>query len=69
MRIIFMGTPDFSVPTLNALVDAGHEIIAVVAQPTQQSTSLHGLHCPGSVSSSTRRILLASAPNSDPVRM
>ena len=33
MRIIFMGTPDFSVPTLNALVDAGHEIIAVVAQP------------------------------------
>ena len=33
MRIIFMGTPDFSVPTLNALVDAGHDIIAVVAQP------------------------------------
>ena len=33
MRIIFMGTPDFSVPTLNALVEAGHEIIAVVAQP------------------------------------
>ena len=28
-----MGTPDFSVPTLNALVDAGHDIIAVVAQP------------------------------------
>ena len=33
MKIIFMGTPDFAVPTLNALVDAGHEIIAVVAQP------------------------------------
>ena len=33
MRIIFMGTPDFSVPTLNALVEAGHEIVAVVAQP------------------------------------
>ena len=33
MRVIFMGTPDFSVPTLNALVEAGHEIIAVVAQP------------------------------------
>jgi methionyl-tRNA formyltransferase len=33
MQIIFMGTPDFAVPTLNALVDAGHEIIAVVAQP------------------------------------
>jgi methionyl-tRNA formyltransferase len=33
MRIIFMGTPDFSVPTLNALFEAGHDIIAVVAQP------------------------------------
>ena len=33
MRIIFMGTPDFSVPTLDALVDAGHDVIAVVAQP------------------------------------
>ena len=33
MRIIFMGTPDFSVPSLNALVDAGHEIICVVARP------------------------------------
>jgi methionyl-tRNA formyltransferase len=33
MRIIFMGTPDFAVPTLNALVEAGHEIVAVVAQP------------------------------------
>jgi len=28
-----MGTPDFAVPTLDALVEAGHEIIAVVAQP------------------------------------
>ncbi len=33
MRIIFMGTPDFSVPVLNALVDAGHEIAAVYCQP------------------------------------
>ena len=33
MRVIFMGTPDFAVPTLNALVEAGHEILAVVAQP------------------------------------
>ena len=28
-----MGTPDFAVPTLDALVEAGHEIVAVVAQP------------------------------------
>jgi len=33
MNIIFMGTPLFAVPTLNALVEAGHNIICVVAQP------------------------------------
>jgi methionyl-tRNA formyltransferase len=33
LRIIFMGTPDFAVPTLDALVDAGHEIVAVYTQP------------------------------------
>ncbi|MEP3332469.1 methionyl-tRNA formyltransferase [Sedimentitalea sp.] len=33
MRIIFMGTPDFSVPVLEALVAAGHEIAAVYSQP------------------------------------
>ena len=33
MRVIFMGTPDFSVPVLDALVLAGHEISAVYCQP------------------------------------
>ena len=33
MRLIFMGTPDFSVPILDALVQAGHEICAVYCQP------------------------------------
>jgi methionyl-tRNA formyltransferase len=33
MRVIFMGTPDFSVPVLDALMDAGHEIAAVYCQP------------------------------------
>ncbi|MGD9862134.1 MAG: methionyl-tRNA formyltransferase [Pseudodonghicola sp.] len=33
MRIIFMGTPDFSVPVLDALVGAGHEVAAVYCQP------------------------------------
>ena len=33
LRIIFMGTPDFSVPTLRALADAGHEVVAVYSQP------------------------------------
>ncbi|MCB2059573.1 MAG: methionyl-tRNA formyltransferase [Novosphingobium sp.] len=33
MRIIFMGTPDFAVPALVALVEAGHEVIAAYTQP------------------------------------
>lgn len=33
MRIIFMGTPDFSVPTLESLIASRHEVIAVVTQP------------------------------------
>lgn len=33
MRIVFMGSPDFAVPSLNALVEAGQEIVAVYAQP------------------------------------
>jgi methionyl-tRNA formyltransferase len=33
LRIIFMGTPEFSVPTLRALADAGHEIVGVYSQP------------------------------------
>lgn len=33
LRIIFMGTPDFSVATLEALVNAGHQIVAVYSQP------------------------------------
>jgi len=33
MRVIFMGTPEFSVPVLEALVAAGHEVVAVYCQP------------------------------------
>jgi len=33
VRIVFMGTPDFSVSVLDALVEAGHEIAAVYSQP------------------------------------
>lgn len=33
MRVIFMGTPDFAVPTLDALVAGGHDVIAVYTQP------------------------------------
>lgn len=33
MRIIFMGTPDFAVPSLRALVAAGHQVVAAYSQP------------------------------------
>ena len=33
MRIVFMGTPDFAVPSLEALVQAGHEVCGVFSQP------------------------------------
>ncbi len=33
MRVVFMGTPEFAVPTLDALVAAGHDVVAVYSQP------------------------------------
>lgn len=36
MRIVFMGTPEFSVPSLNALISHGDEIAAVVTQPDRE---------------------------------
>jgi methionyl-tRNA formyltransferase len=33
MRVIFMGSPEFAVPTLDALVSAGHELVAAYTQP------------------------------------
>ena len=33
MKIVFMGTPDFAVGTLEAIIEAGHEVVLVVTQP------------------------------------
>jgi len=33
MRIVFMGTPEFAVPCLKSLIDAGHDVCAVFTQP------------------------------------
>lgn len=43
MKIIFMGTPDFAVGTLEALVKAGHEIALVVSQPDRPKGRGHEL--------------------------
>ncbi|MGE4561270.1 MAG: methionyl-tRNA formyltransferase, partial [Desulfobulbus sp.] len=36
LKIVFMGTPDFAVPSLRALIDSNHEVAAVVCQPDRQ---------------------------------
>ena len=36
MKIVFMGTPDFAVGTLQAIVEAGHDVAAVVTQPDKR---------------------------------
>src|SRR3954470_20688434 len=33
LRIVFMGTPEFAVPSLDALLNAGHEVVGVVTAP------------------------------------
>ncbi|MEM9210871.1 MAG: methionyl-tRNA formyltransferase [Pseudomonadota bacterium] len=33
MRVVFMGSPEFSVPSLEAIVEAGHDVVAVYCQP------------------------------------
>jgi methionyl-tRNA formyltransferase len=43
MRIIFMGTPDFAVPTLRAILEAGHEVICVYTQPPRAAGRGMGL--------------------------
>jgi methionyl-tRNA formyltransferase len=37
LRLVFMGTPDFSVPALAELIGAGHEVVAVYSQPPRPS--------------------------------
>jgi len=43
MRVIFMGSPDFAVPTLDALVAAGHDLVAAYTQPPRPAGRGKGL--------------------------
>jgi methionyl-tRNA formyltransferase len=43
MRLAFMGTPEFAVPTLDALIAAGHEVVAVYSQPPRPAGRGKGL--------------------------
>jgi methionyl-tRNA formyltransferase len=46
MRVIFFGTPDFAVPSLRALLEAGEEVVAVVTQPDRVKGRGHKLSAP-----------------------
>ena len=46
MKIVFMGTPDYAVKTLEAVVKAGHEVAAVFAQPDKPVGRKHILTAP-----------------------
>ena len=37
MKLVFFGTPDFAVPTLNALYESPHDVVGVVTSPDQRS--------------------------------
>jgi len=43
MRLVFLGTPDFALPSLNALAEHGYEIAAVITQPDRPSGRGHKL--------------------------
>ena len=46
MRIVFMGTPDFAVPSLERLLDDGHEIAAVFTQPDKPRSRMKWIPSP-----------------------
>lgn len=46
MKIIFMGTPDFAVPSLRAIVEAGHQVVGVVTQPDRPRNRGKVTFCP-----------------------
>lgn len=46
MRVVFMGTPDFAVPSLQSLIDRGHEVCGVFTQPDKPKGRGHKLQPP-----------------------
>src|SRR5215213_8625803 len=46
MRLVFMGTPDFAVPSLQVLIDGGDPVVGVFTQPDQPSGRGMAMHAP-----------------------
>src|SRR5690625_4415855 len=46
MRVVFAGTPEFALPTLNALAASDHELVGVLTQPDRPAGRGRKLHAP-----------------------
>jgi methionyl-tRNA formyltransferase len=62
MRIVFFGTPSFAIPSLDALIRAGHEVAAVVTQPDKRKGRSHELSFPPVKELALRRGLKVMQP-------
>src|SRR3989441_8589892 len=56
MRLVFLGTPAFAVPTLERIVEAGHQVLAVVSQPDRPRGRGHNAAPPPPVKESAQRL-------------
>ncbi len=64
LKIVFMGSPDFSVPSLQALIGAGHEIACVYAQPPRKAGRGHKVTpCPAHAFALGKGLDVRTPPN------
>ena len=62
MRIVFMGTPEFGVPSLNALLDAGYDVAACCTQPDRpQGRRMTLTPCPVKIAAQARGVQVCSS--------
>ena len=62
MRIVFLGTPEFAIPTLEAVVAAGHEVLLVVTRPDKPAGRHMELTAPAVVTAARRLGLPLAQP-------
>ena len=63
MRIVFLGTPEFAIPTLEAVVAAGHEVLLVVTRPDKPAGRHMQLTAPAVVAAARRLGLPLAQPD------
>ena len=68
MRIVFMGTPDFAVPSLRALIDNGYDVVGVFCQPDRPKGRGHKLAACPVKERHLQRVFRSFSPNALSVR-